>query len=346
MPDFVHLHVHTQYSLLDGTAAIESLLAKAGEYHMPALAITDHGVMYGCLKFYQQALQAGLKPILGCEVYIAPRTLKDKTPKVDDNPFHLTLLAENEMGYRNLMKLVSIANIEGFYYKPRIDRETLRRYASGLIGLSGCLSGVISRYVLDNKLEEAKNQLLFYQDILGRENFFIELQDQQLAEQRNLNRILAKLAAEYHAPLVATNDVHYLNREDAHVHDVLLCIQTGKTVDDPHRMRFGTAEFYLKSPVEMAEIFHDYPQALANTLQIADRCLVEIQLGKFHMPQYQIPEAPESVVNDPHARADAYLEKICRESITNQGLFWDEVREERYGMNWPPFRQWAFPVIF
>jgi DNA polymerase-3 subunit alpha len=323
MSDFVHLHVHTQYSLLDGAAAIESLLAKAREYNMPALAITDHGVMYGCLKFYQQALKVGIKPVLGCEVYVAPRGLRDKTPKVDENPFHLTLLAENETGYRNLMKLVSIANIEGFYYKPRIDLETLRLYAAGLIGLSGCLSGVVSRYILDNKLEEAGKQIKVYQEILGRENFFIELQYQQLDGQRNLNRTLAQMAATCNASLVATNDVHYLNREDAQVHDVLLCIQTGKTVDDPNRMKFATAEFYLKSAAEMRDIFHDYPDALTNTVRIAERCQVRLELGKFHMPEYHISDAEES--SSPYI----YLEKLCREAIDAQRLPWDETREAR-----------------
>jgi DNA polymerase-3 subunit alpha len=335
MSDFVHLHVHTQYSLLDGAADIQSLLAKAGEYQMPALAITDHGVMYGCLKFYRQALKTGIKPILGCEVYVAPRGLRDKTPKVDENPFHLTLLAENEAGYRNLMKLVSIANIEGFYYKPRIDLETLRCYATGLIGLSGCLSGVVSRYVLNNKLEEAEKQLKVYQGILGRENFFIEIQFQQLEGQRNLNRTLAGLALACNAPLVATNDVHYLNREDSRVHDVLLCIQTGKTVDDPNRMKFATSEFYLKPGAEMQEIFHDYPEALANTVQIAERCQVRLELGKFHMPEYQISSRTDSsnspVRSEPPTpeEPNAFLEKICRETVAAQGLPWDETREER-----------------
>jgi DNA polymerase-3 subunit alpha len=330
MSSFVHLHVHTQYSLLDGAAAIEKLLAKALEHQMPALAITDHGVMYGCLKFYQQAMKMGIHPILGCEVYVAPRGLRDKAPKLDENPFHLTLLAENETGYQNLMKLVSIGNIEGFYYKPRIDLDTLRHYAGGIIGLSGCMSGVISRYVLENKLEAAEKQLKTYQEILGRDNFFIELQNQQLEGQRNLNRTLAGLASACSAPLVATNDVHYLSREDAQVHDVLLCIQTGKTVDDPNRMRFATSEFYLKPVSEMREIFFDYPEAVSNTVRIAERCQVKLELGKFHMPAYQIPHSPGSTT-PPDAPMDpnTYLEKLCREAAAVQGLPWDDVREER-----------------
>jgi DNA polymerase-3 subunit alpha len=338
MANFVHLHVHTQYSLLDGAAAIENLLQKTKDLGMPALAITDHGVMYGCLKFYQQALKLGVKPILGCELYMAPRGLKDKVPKVDDNLSHLVLLAENETGYRNLLKLVSIANVEGFYYKPRIDLEALRKHAQGLIGLSGCLSGVIARPVLENKLEEAGKQVVIYQAIFGRESFYIELQYQALAEQRNLNRTLAGLASEYNAPLVATNDVHYLNREDAEVHDVLLCIQTGKTVDDPNRMKFATPEFYLKSQAEMGEIFTDYPAALANTLQITERCQAQFQTGKFHMPQYQIPGETTN--------PGQYLEKLCREAIAARNLKWDETREERLRFELDTINDMGFPGYF
>ncbi|HEX7713592.1 MAG TPA: DNA polymerase III subunit alpha, partial [Bacillota bacterium] len=321
IPDkFVHLHVHTQYSLLDGAAAIDTLLAQAVNFGMPALAITDHGVMYGCLKFYQQARKLGVKPILGSEVYVAPRGLRDKTPKLDENPFHLVLLAEDPTGYKNLMKLVSIASIEGFYYKPRIDLDTLRLYHQGLIGLSACMSGEIPRLIMAGSFAAAKERIRLYQDILGKENFFLELQYQTLDGQRNLNRYLAQLASECGAPLVATNDVHYLNREDAQVHDVLLCIQTGKTVSDPNRMKFATPEFYLKSAAEMGEIFADYPEALANTLRIAERCQVELELGKFHMPQYQLPE-----VKTP----DGYLEELCRQGIEDRGLAWDDAYESR-----------------
>ncbi len=320
MADFVHLHVHTQYSLLDGAAEIGQLLVRVQALGMGAVAITDHGVMYGCLKFYQQARKMGIKPVLGCEVYVAPRTLHDKVPKVDDNPFHLVLLAETNEGYRNLMKLVSLANVQGFYYKPRIDLDLLRQHAKGLIGLSACLSGAVARSILKNQLEEAKQVIQLYQEILGKDHFFLELQYQQLAEQRNVNRALARLGSECGAPLVATNDVHYLTREDAAVHDVLLCIQTGKTVDEPNRMKFSTSEFYLKSPAEMADIFFDYPEALANTAQIAERCNVQLDLGKLHMPQYQIPD---------HTSPADYLERFCREGIAGREMAWNEAREER-----------------
>ncbi len=337
MSNFVHLHVHTQYSLLDGAAEISQLLRKVKEFGMPAVAITDHGVMYGCLKFYQQALETGVKPILGCEIYVAPRRLNEKAAKVDDNPAHLVLLAEDNNGYRNLMKLVSIAHLEGFYYKPRVDLETLRQYSQGLIGLSACLNGVIAKPVLGNRIDEAKKLIYCYQKIFGKDNFFVELQYQQLAEQRNINRILAELAAEYGAPLVATNDVHYLNREDATVHDVLLCIQTGKTVDETNRMKFATPEFYLKSQAEMGEIFRNYPEAIANTVKIAERCNIRLELGKFHMPEYQIPE-----VTTP----EVYLEELCRQGIRTRGGTWDADREERLRRELKVINRMGFPGYF
>lgn len=334
---FVHLHTHTQYSLLDGAADTRGLVARAKELGMPAIAITDHGVMYGCLKFYQQALQAGIKPILGCEVYVAPRGLRDKAPKLDDDPFHLVLLAENPEGYRNLMKLVSTAHIEGFYYKPRIDLATLQEHAAGLIGLSACMSGAVPRMILKGDGEGARKMLRRYQEILGPENFFVELQYQELAEQRNLNRNLARLAAECGAPLVATNDVHYLNREDAEVHDVLLCIQTGKTVDEPNRMKFATAEFYLKTPAEMGQLFFDYPAALANTVKVAERCHVELQLGKFHMPGFELP---------PGATPAGRLEELCRAAIAAGRMPWDEEREARLRYELDTITQMGFPGYF
>lgn len=337
MSNFVHLHVHTQYSLLDGAAEISRLLKKVEELGMPAVAITDHGVMYGCLKFYQQALKVGIKPILGCEIYVAPRKLTDKIAKIDDNPYHLVLLAEDNTGYKNLLKLVSIAHLEGFYYKPRVDLETLKQYSQGLIALSACLNGVIARPILENRIEEAKKQIILYQEIFGKDNFYLELQYQQLAEQRNVNRIMAELAREFGAPLVATNDVHYLNREDATVHDVLLCIQTGKTVDDTNRLKFSTPEFYLKSQAEMDSLFLNYPEALANTTQIAERCNVRLELGKFHMPAYNIPDgtAPE-----------VYLENLCRQGIKTRGKTWDAVREERLRYELNVINQMGFPGYF
>ncbi|NLY76050.1 MAG: DNA polymerase III subunit alpha [Firmicutes bacterium] len=337
MSNFVHLHVHTQYSLLDGAAEISRLLHKVKELDMPAVAITDHGTMYGCLQFYRQALEAGMKPILGCELYVAPRSLKDKTAKVDDNPAHIVLLAKDNTGYRNLLKLVSIAHLEGFYYKPRIDLETLARYSQGLIGLSACLNGVIARPVLENRIDEAKKLIFRYQEIFGKDDFYLELQYQQLAEQRNVNRILAELAEECGAPLVATNDVHYLEREEATVHDVLLCIQTGKTVDETNRLKFATPEFYLKSREEMEEIFFNYPEALSNTVEIAERCNVRLELGKLHMPAYQIPEG---------TTPEKYLEDLCRRGIKDRNLKWDPEREERLSRELSVINQMGFAGYF
>ncbi len=337
MSKFIHLHVHSQYSLLDGAAEIGQLLRKVKELGMPAVAITDHGVMYGCLKFYQQAMETGVKPILGCELYVAPRRLTEKVAKIDDNPAHLVLLAEDNNGYRNLLKLVSIAHLEGFYYKPRVDFEILRQYSQGLIALSACLNGVIAKPVMENRIDEAKKQIIRYQEIFGKDNFFLELQYQQLAEQRSINRILAELAGECGAPLVATNDVHYLNREDATVHDVLLCIQTGKTVDETNRLKFATPEFYLKSQAEMGELFLNYPEALANTVKIAERCNVRLELGKFHMPEYQIP-----VETTP----EAYMEELCRQGIKARGINWDAGREERLRGELKVINQMGFPGYF
>jgi DNA polymerase-3 subunit alpha len=320
MANFVHLHVHTQYSLLDGAAEIGSLMRLAREFEMPAVAMTDHGVMYGCLKFYRAARQVGIKPLLGCEVYVAPRKLTDKVPKVDENPYHLVLLAENNPGYHNLLQLVSRAHLEGFYYKPRIDLEILRRHSEGLIALSACLAGEIPRLLLNDQYEAARQKVAFYQEILGQDRFYLELQYQQLDQQRRLNRELARLGKECDAPLVATNDVHYLTRSDAQVHDVLLCIQTGKTVHDTNRMKFATSEFYFKSPAAMEEIFLDYPEALTNTLQIAERCEVNFTAKTFHMPDYQPPSGTS---------AAAYLEQLCREGITRRQLEWNPEYQSR-----------------
>jgi DNA polymerase-3 subunit alpha len=313
MENFIHLHVHTQYSLLDGATEIGSLMRLAREFEMPAVAMTDHGVMYGCLKFYHAARQAGIKPLLGCEVYVAPRKLTDKVSKIDENPYHLVLLAENNQGYRNLLQLVSRAHLEGFYYKPRIDLEILRRYSEGLIALSACLAGEIPRLLLNDQYEAAKEKVAFYQEILGQDRFYLELQYQQLEPQRRLNRELAGLAKECGAPLVATNDVHYLTRPDAQVHDVLLCIQTGKTVNDTNRMKFATPEFYFKSAAEMGEIFVNYPEALANTLEIAQRCEVNFEAKSFHMPDYPTPSG---------SKPEDYLDELCREGIIRRNLNW------------------------
>ena len=301
-PGFVHLHVHTEYSLLDGAARIKALVRQAKELGMEALAITDHGVMYGVIDFYQEALGAGLKPVIGCEAYVAPRSRHQKEPRLDDFQYHLVLLAENQEGYRNLMRLVSAGFLEGFYYKPRMDRSLLEAHREGLIALSGCLAGEIPSLLLQGKAGEARAAARYYRELFGPENFYIELQDQRLPEQASLNEALIRLAREEKIPLVATNDVHYLRREDAEIHDVLLCIQTGKTIHDPNRLRFESQEFYLKSPAEMAELFAHCPDALENTLRIAERCRVEFDFDGYHLPEYDLPSGET---------ADETLRRLC-----------------------------------
>lgn len=302
MNKFVHLHCHTEYSLLDGAGRIERLVAKAKELDMPAVAITDHGVMYGVIDFYKAAKKAGIKPIIGCEVYVAQRTRFDKEPRRDESPYHLVLLAENQEGYQNLSTLVSLAFLEGFYYKPRVDKNLLRRYSGGLIALSACLAGEIPHRILDGRLEEARDLAREYESIFGRGNFFLEIQQHGINEQDRINRELVKIARELDLPLVATNDIHYVNKNESTVQDVLLCIQTGKTRGEENRMRFPTEEFYLKSYSEMELLFGEYPDALANTLAIAERCQVDFEFGRLYLPVYQVPK---------DYNLDSYLEKLC-----------------------------------
>lgn len=287
---FVHLHLHSEYSLLDGAARIKDVVQRAQDLKMPALAITDHGVMYGIIDFYQACVKSGIKPVLGCEVYVAPRTVADRTPKVDDNPYHLVLLAENEAGYRNLMELVSLGYTAGFYYKPRVDKFLLGRFSSGLIALSACTSGEVARHILNGDVNKARQTAAIYRDIFGPYNFFLELQDHGLEEQKLINRELINLAGELGIPTVATNDVHYVERKDAAIQDILLCIQTGKTIHDEKRLRFRSEDLYLKSAEEMAAVFPDFAPALARTVEIADRCQVGLTFGKYHLPEYPVPQ--------------------------------------------------------
>lgn len=299
---FVHLHLHSEYSLLDGAARINDAVKRASEMQMPALAITDHGVMFGTVDFYKACKKAGIKPVLGCEVYVAPRSMDDRTPKIDDNLSHLVLLAENEEGYRNLLNLVSMAFIRGFYYKPRVDKELLSEHSRGLIALSGCIAGEVSARILAGENEKARQAAGDYRDIFGPENFFLELQDHGFAEQRKVNREMLKIHKEMNIPLVVTNDVHYVRRGDAETQDVLLAIQTGKSVDDPGRMKFQSEELYLKSPEEMNLLFGELSGALRNTVEIAGRCNVEIEFGKYYLPHYPVPEGYD---------ADTYLAELC-----------------------------------
>ena len=287
---FVHLHVHTEYSLLDGACRIGQLVTRVRDLGQTAVAITDHGVMYGVIDFYRAAKAAGIKPIIGCEVYVAPRSRHDRVHGVDSEAQHLVLLCENETGYRNLSYMVSMAFLEGFYVRPRVDMELLRQHAEGLIALSACLAGGIPRKLRANDYEGAKQQALELAEIFGEEHFYLELQDHGIPEQQEVNRGILRLAKETGLPLVATNDAHYLRREDSYIQDVLMCIQTGKTVEDTNRMRFETQEFYIKSEEEMRALFPNLPEALENTQRIAERCHMDFTFGEYHLPAFQYPE--------------------------------------------------------
>lgn len=310
--DFVPLHLHTEYSLLDGAIKIDELIGQATAYKMPAVAITDHGNLFGAVEFYKKARKAGIKPIIGCEVYVSPgsrferaKTSIDSTLS-EEAAFHLILLARDNTGYRNLTTLVSKAYLEGFYYKPRIDKDLLEQYSGGLIGLSACLKGEVPYFLRNGNKEKARETALRYKHILGPENFYFELQHNGLAEQEEVNKLLIELSQELHIPLVATNDCHYLRKDDAKAHDILLCIQTGKTVKDEKRLRLTTDEFYFKSPEEMKQAFHETPEAIANTRLIAERCNLEFTLGKNLLPRYEVPNGESP---------DVYLENLALEGL-------------------------------
>jgi DNA polymerase-3 subunit alpha len=292
--DFVSLHLHTEYSLLDGAIRVKELVERAKEFRMPALAMTDHGNLFGAVEFYKQVTKAGIKPIIGCEVYVAPASRLDRGgSETEAAAFHLILLARDNAGYKNLVSLVTKAYLEGFYYKPRIDMDLLEQYSGGLIGLSACLKGEIPYCLQRGMLDRARERALQFKHILGPENFYLEIQDNGLPEQAEVNVKLLELAKELHIGIVATNDCHYLRREDAKAHEVLLCIQTGKTLKDESRMRFSTDQFYFKSPEEMKEAFRDIPDAIRNSVLIAERCNVEFSLGENLLPRYT-PETGES----------------------------------------------------
>lgn len=317
---FVHLHNHTEYSLLDGAARIKNLVQRAADLKMSALAITDHGVMYGVIDFYKACLRAGIKPIIGCEVYVAPHQRTDKVAGRDDANFHLVLLAENEQGYRNLIKLVSMAHVEGFYYKPRVDKEILRRHAEGIIALSACLAGEVSQHLLQDQLELAVQSAREYEEIFGKGNFFLEVQDHGLDEQRKVNAGMWQVHERTGIPMVATNDVHYVQREDAFVQDALLCIQTGKTLEDTSRMRFSSQEFFLKSEQEMALLFGEHPELLANTLEVAQRCQLDFHFGENYLPVFDVPEG---------YTLDSFLEAECRKAFPHFYPQMTEKEQER-----------------
>jgi len=303
--NFVHLHLHSQYSLLDGACQLSSLIKKSIELKFPAIAITDHGNMFGAIEFYQEAMKQGIKPIIGYEAYLAPQSRFSRDAKEEkQGRKHLTLLVKNTKGYKNLIKLATIAYLEGFYYKPRIDKEILRQYSDGLIALSGCLKGEIPRYILNNQIDKAKKAIADFQDIFGKDNFYLELQDHFIPEQKKINKELVQIGKEMGVELVATNDVHYLNKSDSYSHEILLCIQTQTTLDDPKRMKFSTDEFCLKSEEEMKKLFSEIPSALSNTIKIAEKCNLELDFSKRHMPVFPLPEEKTE---------KSYLNELCEQ---------------------------------
>ena len=316
---FVHLHVHTEYSLLDGVCRIKDIMGRVQELGQSAIAITDHGNMYGVIDFYRAAKKAGIKPIIGCEVYVAPRTMADRVHGIDNEANHMVLLCMNETGYQNLSYLVSMSYVDGFYGKPRVDHALLQAHHEGLIALSACLAGKIPQLLLHKDYEGAKAAALEYSELFGPDHFYLELQDHNLPEQQEVNQGILRLSRETGIPLVVTNDAHYLRREDAKMQDVLMCIQMGKTVDDPNRMKFQTEEFYLKSEEELRQLFPQVDEAFSNTEKIAERCNVEFTFGKYHLPEFKLPEGYDSLT---------YLKELC-----NQGF------EERYQGKHPEYRQ-------
>jgi len=309
---FTHLHVHTEYSLLDGAARIKEVVKRAKELGMDSLAITDHGVMFGVIDFYKECKKQGIKPVIGCEVYTAARKMTDKDSEKDKHQGHLVLLAKNNEGYKNLIKLVSLGFTKGYYYKPRIDKEALRKHSEGIIALSACLAGKVQNCLLHGDYDGARREAKELSEIFGEDNFYLELQDQGLEEEVEVNRQLIKLSKELNLPMVATNDVHYVRQSDAESHDVLLAIQTATTIEDPNRMKFPNDQFYLKSEDEMRKIFAAVPEAVDNTQMIADRCNVEFKFGEYHLPEFK---APDGLTNE------EYLRQLCEEGLA-----------ERYGI--------------
>ncbi|MFZ2882739.1 MAG: PHP domain-containing protein, partial [Candidatus Moraniibacteriota bacterium] len=305
---FSHLHVHTHYSLLDGLSKIDELLDRVQELGMDSVAITDHGVLYGAIEFYMKAKARGIKPIIGCEMYLTPTDLHSKNPdSADRKRHHLILLAKDETGYKNLMRLITIAHLEGFYYKPRIDKTVLRSHAEGLIGLSACAEGEIPFAAISGQMEKAENLALEYQEIFGVGNFYLEIQHHPtFPSQQIANDALIKISRKYNIPLVATNDIHYVKKEDNSIQDILLCIQTNRKVEDKDRMNLMDFELYLKSPEEMAEHFKHVPEALANTQDVIEKCNLEIHLGETQLPYFGVPEGETT---------ETYLRKITEEGM-------------------------------
>lgn len=322
--NFTHLHVHTEYSLLDGSNKINEYVSRVKELGMKSAAITDHGVMFGCIDFYKAAKAAGIKPIIGCEVYVAPGSRFDKEKgKEEDRYYHLVLLAETQEGYQNLIKIVSYGFVDGFYYKPRVDMELLEQYHEGIIALSACLAGEVARNLARGFYEEGKEAALRYEKIFGKGNFFLELQDHGIPEQRQVNHELIRMSRETGIELVATNDVHYTYSSDAEAHDILLCVQTGKSLKDENRMRYEGGQYYVKSEEEMRRLFPYAPEAIENTGKIAERCNVEIEFGVTKLPRFDVPAG---------YTAWEYLNKLCFEGLDKR--YTDNKEELRNRLNY------------
>jgi DNA polymerase-3 subunit alpha len=336
--DFVHLHLHSEYSLLDGACRIDDLIKKAVSLDMPAIGLTDHGVMYGSMEFYMKCKKAGVKPIVGCEVYVANRSRLQRESHKIDGSNHLVLLARNETGYKNLIKLVSLASTEGFYYKPRVDKEILDKYSEGLICLSACLGGEVPEHCLNNALEKAVYAASEYREIFGAENYYLEVQDHQLSKQKIVNEQLIEISRKMSLPLVATNDVHYLNAEDADPHQVLLCVQTSTTLDDPKKMNYGSKDFFMKTQEEMAVVFADMPEALSRTKEIADRCDINLEFGRLAMPSPgDIPEGMNAL---------AYMTKLCFEGLRKRYKVVTEAHEDRLRFELDVIEKTGFAMYF
>jgi DNA polymerase-3 subunit alpha len=312
---FIHLHVHTQFSLLDGAIRIEPLLKRAASYQMISVAITDHGTMYGVVEFYEKAYRAGIKPIIGCEIYVAPRSRFDKTPTDKGGLFHLILLARNQEGYQNLCRLVTAGHLEGFYYKPRVDKEVLADLSTGLVALSGCLHGEIPHLIQAGRMEKAAEAARAYQGIFGEGNFYLEVQNNGIQAQETVNHALREMSETLSIPMVATNDCHYLDPEDARAHDVLLCVQTGKPVQETKRLKFQTDQLYFKPPEEMQRDFRDYPGAIEHSVEIGNRCNLELDLKSHHFPRFRPESGDFSSEKNAISNVDEYLESAARKGL-------------------------------
>ncbi|MCF0228931.1 MAG: DNA polymerase III subunit alpha, partial [Parasporobacterium sp.] len=334
---FTHLHVHTEFSLLDGSGKIREMISQAKNLGMDSLAITDHGAMYGVIDFYKEARAQGIKPVIGCEIYVTSGSRFDReVNKGDDRYCHLVLLAENNQGYSNLMKIVSIGFTEGFYYKPRVDYEILEKYHEGIIASSACLAGIVSRTLMKGQYEQACEEAVRLNNIFGRGNFFLELQDHGIPEQRNVNTQLIRMSEELDIPLICTNDIHYVFDTDAEAHDILLCIQTGKKLNDQDRMRYEGGQYYMKSPEEMASLFSYAPDAIRNTEEIARRCNVDIEFGVQKLPRFYVPDGFTSY---------EYLEKLCEEGLRKRYPDYEE-HEERLHFELDTIRNMGYVDYF